>query len=79
MSLEPSISIILLLYLDLLEVKYDCILSVTNLSTGRGTQFGIKLFKEVFSIKEGVKKEKLLKWVSYTWSGFSKIGLNLAG
>ena len=60
-SLEPSISIILLLYLDLLEVKYDCILSVTNLSTGRGTQFGIKLFKEVFSIKEGVKKEKLLK------------------
>ena len=61
MSLEPSISIILLLYLDLLEVKYDCILSVTNLSTRKGMQCEIKLFKEVFSVKGGVRNEKLLK------------------
>ena len=30
-----------------------------------------KLLREVFSVKEGVKNEKLLKWVSYVWSGVS--------
>ena len=37
-SLEPSISIILLWYLGLLEVKWDYILSITNLSKRKGTQ-----------------------------------------
>ena len=40
MSLEPSIGKILLLYLDLLEVKLDCILSIANLLTRKETQCG---------------------------------------
>ena len=51
MPLEPSISKTLLLYRALLEVKYDRILSLTNLSTTKGTQCGktSKKNKGVFS------------------------------
>ena len=38
-----------------------------------------KNLREVFSGNEGVRHEKVLKWVSYAWSVFSKIGLQLVG
>ena len=38
-----------------------------------------KNLREVFSGNEGVRNEKVLKWVSYAWSVFSKIGLQLVG
>ena len=53
--------------------------SVTNVSTGKGTHCGKKNLREVFSGNEGVRNEKVLKWVSYAWSVFSKIGLQLVG
>ena len=49
------------------------------MSTGKGTHCGKKNLREVFSGNEGVRHEKVLKWVSYAWSVFSKIGLQLVG
>ena len=52
-------SIILVLYLGLLEVKQDLILSVTNLSTRKVTQCEkvLRKVRYVFLVK-GVKNEK---------------------
>ena len=55
MSLEPSTSIILLLYLGLLEVKRNCILSVTNLSKRKETPWE-KSFKGSVFTKRRCKK-----------------------
>ena len=50
------------------------------MSTGKGTHCEKKKnLREVFSGNEGVRHEKVLKWVSYAWSVFSKIGLQLVG
>lgn len=52
--------------------------SVTNLSTRKGTHCG-KQCKGSKPGNEGMRNEKVLKWVSYAWSVFSKIGLQLVG
>ena len=57
-SLEPSISIILLWYQGLLEVKWDYILSITNLSKRKGTQYENSFKESVFS------KGRCMKWKS---------------